>query len=417
MTTTTRTRCVIQYWIRALLFCQYLNPTQPNYPPLHQSISSIRTPAMSLLSLPNEIILEICKDKNPQDLYSLVLTNRRLANLLSHALVDSLFRSYYRRGAYARKAFYSAAEREDKTMVRLLIEKGILDILGPGHRRLFSYVPEPHSGKAVRTLLDCGVSPELRDSASWSMIHWAARYGAITAVEEFVSRGEVAINVLDDDSYTPLYVASRDGRRSIVQAFVGCPRVDVNIANAQLMTPLGVAAERGDVQMVKMLLEHAMIESSLLGTHATAPIYLAARSARVDVVRLLLRDGRCEVNWRSPAGRTALYAAAKRGNTMIVQLLVQDERVDVNIADNVGATPLYRAIKNGGGAVVQLLLSRDDIELDRVNTNGRTIFSLPRSESLEVRRSLWDYVAATGKALVGNVNPWWNEYIREVDVE
>ncbi|RPA97136.1 ankyrin [Choiromyces venosus 120613-1] len=372
---------------------------------------------MSFLSLPNEIILEICKDARPHALYSLVLTNRRLANLLSLVLLDCLFRPYPRRKAYARKAFYSAAEREDKTIVRLLIDKGVLDILGPGHRRFFYYITEPNCGKAVRTLLDCGVSAESCDSTSWSMIHWAARYGALTAVQEFISREEIAINVLDRDSYTPLYIASRDGRRVLVQAFVNCPRVDVNIANAQLMTPLGVAAGRGDVEMVKILLKHGMIESSLLGIHATAPIFLAAKGARVDVVRLLLEDGRCEVNWRDPAGRTALYVAAEHGNATTVQLLMQDERVDVNIVDNTGATPLYRAIRNARGAVVQLLLSRDDIDLDRVTANGRTIFSLPRSESLEVRRSLWDYVAAKGKTLVGNVNPWWNGHIREEEVE
>ncbi|CUS09536.1 unnamed protein product [Tuber aestivum] len=372
---------------------------------------------MSFLSLPNELILEICKDESPQDLYSLVLTSRHLANLLSHVLVDSLFRPHSKRKTYARKAFYSAAEREDRTIVRLLIEKGVLDILGPGHRRLFYYITEPHCGKAVRTLLDCGVSAELRDGVSWSMIHWAARYGAITAVEEFLSREEVAVNVLDRDNYTPLYIASRDGRRALVQAFVGCSRVDVNIANAQLLTPLGVAAWRGDVEMVKIFLKRAGIESSLLGTHATAPIYLAAESARVDVVRLLLRDGRCEANWRDPAGRTALHVAAERGHATTVQLLMQDERVDVNIVDNSGTTPLCQAIRNARGAVVQLLLSRDDIDLDKADANGHTIPPLPRSESLEVRRSLWDYVAATGKALVGSVDPWWKGYNREVDLE
>ena len=293
------------------------------YSPLHESISFIRTPTMSFLSLPNEIILKICKDKGPRDLHSLVLTNRHLANLLSHVLIDSLFRSRRRGGEYARRAFYFAAEREDKTIVRLLIEKGILDILGPGHRRLFGYVKERNIGKAVRTLLDCGVSAELRDRESWSMIHWAVCYGAVAAVKEFISREEVDLNVLDCDNCTPLYTASRGGRKRIVRALVDCPRVDVNIANAQLMTPLGVAAERGDGQMVKILLKHTMIESSLLGTHAIAPIYLAAQSGRVEVVRLLLRDGRCLVNWRDPAGRTALDVAAERRNAAIVQLLKQ----------------------------------------------------------------------------------------------
>ena len=48
---------------------------------------------------------------------------------------------------------------------------------------------------------------------------------------------------------------------------------------------------------------------------------------------------------------------------------------------------------------------------------GTQYFSPPHSESFEVRRSLRDYVVAKGKALVGNINPWWNEYIREVDLE
>jgi len=207
-------------------------------------------------------------------------------------------------------------------MVRLLIEKGILDILGPGHRGLFRYVEKPNIGKAVHTLLDCGVSAELRDWESLSMIHWAVYYDAVAAVEEFISREEVDVNVLDRDNCTPLYIASRGERRDIVQALVNCPRVDVNIANTQLMTPLGVAAERGDVQMVKILLKHTMIESSLLGTHVIAPMYMAAESGHVDVVRLLLRDGRCPVNWKDPAGRTALNVAERNGNERTVLLLM-----------------------------------------------------------------------------------------------
>ena len=186
---------------------------------------------MSFLSVPNEIILEICKDKGPQDLYSLVLTNRRLASLLSHVLIDSLFRSHDRQEEYARRAFYSAVKREDETMVRLLIEKGILDILGPGHKELFGYVKEPDTGKAVGTLLDCGVSAELLDGeSSWSMIHWAVHYDAVTAVEEFSSREEVNINVLGGDNRTPLSIAAGNGRIGVVRAILGCPRVDVNLS-------------------------------------------------------------------------------------------------------------------------------------------------------------------------------------------
>ena len=117
-------------------------------------------------------------------------------------------------------------------MVRLLIEKGILDILGPGHKELFSYVEEPNIGKAVRTLLDCGVSAELCDGESFSMIHWAVHYHAVAAVEEFVSREEVDINVLGRDHCTPLLIASRDGLVAIVRALLGCPGVDVNIGSA-----------------------------------------------------------------------------------------------------------------------------------------------------------------------------------------
>ena len=185
-------------------------------------------------------------------------------------------------------------------MVHLLIEKGILDILGPGHKGLFGYVKGPNIGKAVRTLLDCGVSAELCDEESFSMIHWAAYYDAVAAVEEFISREEVDVNVLDCDNCTPLYIASRRGRRDIVQVLVDCPRVDVNIANAQLMSPLGVAAERGDGEMVKIFLKHARIESSLLGTHAITPLLLAAKNGQVEVVRLLLDDNRSPSNWGVP---------------------------------------------------------------------------------------------------------------------
>ena len=111
-------------------------------------------------------------------------------------------------------------------MVRLLIEKGILDILGPGHKELFAYVEEPNTGKAVGTLLDCGVSAELLDGESFSMIHWAVRYDAVAAVEEFISREEVNINVLGGGNRTPLSIAAGEGRIGVVRAILGCPRLE-----------------------------------------------------------------------------------------------------------------------------------------------------------------------------------------------
>ncbi|PUU83076.1 hypothetical protein B9Z19DRAFT_951060, partial [Tuber borchii] len=80
----------------------------------------------------------------------------------------------------------------------------------------------------VRTLLDCGVSAELGDGESWSMIHWAAHYGSLAAVEEFISREEVAIDVRSRDGFTPLCIASRDGRSDIVQPLLDSHRVDPN---------------------------------------------------------------------------------------------------------------------------------------------------------------------------------------------
>ena len=62
------------------------------------------------------------------------------------------------------------------------------------------------------------------------MMHWAAHYDAVAAIEEFISREEVDVNVRGRDNLTPLAIASRDGRTGIVRALLRCPWVDVNIS-------------------------------------------------------------------------------------------------------------------------------------------------------------------------------------------
>lgn len=75
-----------------------------------------------LLSLPNEILLQIAEEiDDPKYIYSLIRTNRRLARLLTSALWQLACRSE----KFSRAALFWASASQNEALVTILLEKNL----------------------------------------------------------------------------------------------------------------------------------------------------------------------------------------------------------------------------------------------------------------------------------------------------
>ncbi|PWW76967.1 ankyrin, partial [Tuber magnatum] len=277
---------------------------------------------MSFLHLPNEIILQISEELSLGDVCHLLQTNRRLASLLSPAIIERICRERSRE--WCAKALYSAAERKDKAAAALILEKT---------REVLNYTEDPtlleeliktQSETVFNTLLECWVEADIKYSPGLqTSLHLAAQHGRLATLRLLVARDDVDVNSVDCGGLPPLLSAIKFGQYEIV--------------------------------MVKMLLADPRVKVNLRDNKGRAPLHFATCEGLDDLVELLLGANDIDVNLQDHESKSPLLVAAIQGREAVTELLLADERVDVNSADSHGRTPLYFAALGGREEMVKLL--------------------------------------------------------------
>lgn len=168
-----------------------------------------RTQAMSLLQLPNELLLVISRDLESDDLNSFLQTNHRLASLLTPLLhknaIEDRELSWAVRGGYA-------------PLVKLLLENGkggACFLIGSpihwaalyGHRAV------------IEQLLDMGVDISQKDLSGESALFWAVRSGREATVSFLLERG-ADINEKGRLGSSLLQVATNNGFEGLARLLI-----------------------------------------------------------------------------------------------------------------------------------------------------------------------------------------------------
>ncbi|RPA91204.1 ankyrin [Choiromyces venosus 120613-1] len=234
---------------------------------------------MSFLHPPNEIILQISKELSLGGLSLLLRTNRHLACLLSPTIIERICQEQSRE--WCTKALYSAAEREDKATVTLLLEKAQEVLNYEEDPTLLEELIKTQSETVFSTLLECGVEADIKHSPGLQTpLHWAAQHGRLATLRLLIARNDVDVNAKDGDGLPPFLSAIQFGQCEIVKELLQDKRVDV----------------------------------SWVGPYGQGPLHEAATEGSPAVVRLLLDDERFDVNLVDRYDRTAIYAAAYKGH-------------------------------------------------------------------------------------------------------
>lgn len=204
---------------------------------------------MSLLEVPNELLLLIAEVLDPKDLGAFLRVNRRFASLLTSPLYSLTLHDNY-----AVSAFKCAARNRCDHIIKFMISKGAnLEARGLDGRTALTWATMIGNEAAAKILLENGAST--RDA-----LHSAARFGWAGMVRLLVDGG-----------------------------------VDVDGRIANLATPLHMAAMYGWVDVIRALLDHGadilarkeMPDSTDQGTAA----HLAAWYGHKDAVKVLLDAG------------------------------------------------------------------------------------------------------------------------------
>lgn len=244
--------------------------------------------AMSLLGLPNELLLVIAeKLQTTKDTSSLLLTNRRFLSLLTPYLHNLATQDKMGLNALA----WAAAKGHEELIKLLVLEKSFdidaLDNLcgqSALHHAMNSRIPF----SVRRLLVELGANASIRTRDGREPIHQAANIGCQKTMELLLGKG-AGINSLDGRGQTVLYRAAFMCSPLMVD-FLLRNGAHVNMRNRDGKTAIHGAAEAG------------------------------SQGRSIEVIKLLLRNG-ADPSIRSDSGITACDRAVFMNFSRVVRLL------------------------------------------------------------------------------------------------
>lgn len=310
--------------------------------------SNHNPPPMSLLNLPNEILLLIAKHISPsvRDLNFFCQTNRHLNILLAPLIFEYILQN-------VDPLLLWASQKGGLALARVALEHGA-DISRSdkyGWSLLHIAAANGHD-PIVRLLLEKGINIDVVSPNGKTALERAAHFGHTGVVKILIERG-LNINTMDSDGQTALHSAAANGRDSVIQVLLE-NGADINLqGSVQGNTPLHWAAMRGHNATVLMFLDKgANITIRDLGGRTI--LHYAVRSGNEEVVRSVLdRGADVDINVCNNNGETAFHTAMFEMSYTwdekwkgVLRLLVE-RGINPKAMDNSGSTGLDIALDGG----------------------------------------------------------------------
>ncbi len=276
------------------------------------------------------------------------------------------------------EALYTAIEKGDVAMVRLLVEAGadVNAAAGFGGNTPLHEAVEKGDAEIVKILVAAGADVEAKGYFDRTPLTLATEEGATEIMQILLGSGPDADTPASGEdkeaTSTPsigseaLYTAIEKGDVEMVRLLVEAG-ADVNAAEGfGGNTPLHEAVEKGDVEIVKILVA-AGADVEAKGYFDRTPLTLATEEGATEIMQILLGSGPDadtsasgedkEAASTPSIGSEALYTAIEKGDVAMVRLLVE-AGADVNAAAGFGGnTPLHEAVEQGDVEIVKILVA------------------------------------------------------------
>ncbi|XP_076013778.1 ankyrin repeat and SOCS box protein 3 [Genypterus blacodes] len=254
----------------------------------------------------------------------------------------------------------------------------------------------------VRSLINRGMSVDIRDNRGWNALHEAVAYGNKECVREILKaagsgpgfrayvnsvthqgespcylaarRGHVAmirllvashanVNQLTNNLSSPLYAAVNAGYKDAVEFLISQDAEVNRIHTASCWTCLHQAVYKDHIEVVGMLVKVCDLEA--LDDHKVTPLFLAAQYGRMECLEILFSAG-ANVNAQAADLATPLMIASQEGHEACVDFLL-DHSADPNIAcsQDWPQLPIHAAAEAGHNQILRKLIPVSDRACDR----------------------------------------------------
>lgn len=342
---------------------------------------------MSLLGLPNEIILEIATNLDSHGVKNLIEAHGFLNNLLLPVLNNAIDNEYGE-GNY----LLWAATTGYTNWVKAILGSGAGAGMNHGQsgEALHSAAAGGHQG-VINLLLENGINVDARSTKgdTRTALHCAARMGRAAVAKLLLENGSDIYARFKGD--TALHVAAAWGKNSVIEVLLNYGiNIDTLNTGPDRTTALIQTSLRGNLTTLSLLLAkganpNIQDTNGLTALHSTtrrstydpppgvATVFPIPNDVVMSVINLLLESG-TDPNIQDATGQTALHFAAYYGHEEMAKSILENRGL-ADLQDNWSQAALHLAVLNKHDAVVAVLLGKgasSDIE----NFYGQTALQI-----------------------------------------
>ena len=204
---------------------------------------------------------------------------------------------------------------------------------------------------AYQLLMQNKAEPSLKDYNGWSLLHFAAKGGNTSIINELLSRN-LEIDSRSNNDITPLMVAASHDKPAAYQLLIQ-HGADPVLTDKDGFSLLHKAAEGGNTSIIEKLLSLGL-NVDLKSSDDITPLMVAANSDKPAAYQLLMQN-KAEPSLKDYNGWSLLHFAAKGGNTSIINELLS-LNYEINSKNSNDITPLMVAASHDKPAAYQLLI-------------------------------------------------------------
>ncbi|XP_072774452.1 ankyrin repeat domain-containing protein 16 isoform X3 [Taeniopygia guttata] len=183
--------------------------------------------------------------------------------------------------------------------------------------------------ECVSFLLERGASVDCLKKADWTPLMMACTRKNLGVIKTLVEHGANPL-LRNKDGWNCFHIASREGHPQVLQYLLDVSPSCWDTESTTGRTPLHTAALHGCSQVVELLLERCQYQPDRRDSCGVTPFMDALQNGHVGIARLLLEKHQACPTAVDALGAQALHRAAVTAQDGSIQFLVSELGVDVN---------------------------------------------------------------------------------------
>ncbi|NWV39530.1 ANR16 protein, partial [Grantiella picta] len=212
--------------------------------------------------------------------------------------------------------------------------------------------------EVIRTLLEHGANPLLRNKDGWNCFHIASREGHPEVLQYLLDVSPSCWDTESTTGRTPLHTAGFWSCQQPCPGFVSSPRCQYSPDSRDScgVTPFMDALQNGHVGIARLLLEKHQACPTAVDALGAQALHRAAVTAQDGSIQFLVSELGVDVNGRATSLQLpALHYAAKEGHGHTILTLLS-LGADVQAKDGKGRSALHVASAGQQAEAIRILL-------------------------------------------------------------